>query len=74
MTSEARGVFSDFQGSIDVYELVACLKVASKRIIVSVEGLRLRGSNRLTFHVKQNQQRNRKTLHETDIASINTID
>ena len=44
-----------------------------QRIIVIVERLRLRSLNRLTFNVIRNQQRNRKTLDETNIASLQVM-
>jgi hypothetical protein len=40
-----------------------------QRIIRIVERLRVRSSNRLTVNVIRNQQRNRRTLDETNIAS-----
>jgi len=40
-----------------------------QRIIEIVERLWLRSSNRLTVNVIRNQQRNRRTLDETNISS-----
>ena len=43
--------------------------IKTQRIIGIVERLRLRNSKRLTVNVIRNQQRNRITLDETNIAS-----
>jgi enamine deaminase RidA (YjgF/YER057c/UK114 family) len=44
------------------------------KIIGIVERLRLRSSNRLTVNVIRNQQRNRRTLDETNIASSQAME
>jgi len=44
------------------------------RIIGIVERLRLRSSNRLTVNVIRNQQRNRRTSNETNIASPQSME
>ena len=46
-----------------------CNTTKVQRIIGIVERLRLRSSKRLTVNVIRNQQRNRITLDETNIAS-----
>jgi len=46
-----------------------CNTTKAQRIIGMVERLRLRSSKRLTVNVIRNQQRNRITLDETNIAS-----
>ena len=46
-----------------------CNTTKAQRIIGIVERLRLRSSKRLTVNVIRNQQRNRITLDETNIAS-----
>ena len=45
-----------------------------QKIICIVERLRLRSSNRLTVNVIRNQQRNRRTLNATSIASLEAME